>query len=493
MARRDRVSQAMLAQELNTENLLALPNVVGTATGYRQKDGKYSTEVCVQVFVESKYSVDRLPSGGVVPNAVTAEGDRTVRTDVIESGPLETFQDTTRYRPVPGGCSIGPQQSVSAGTLGGWACDNTDDAIVLMTNNHVISNLDTLPAVTGICQPGRLDGGTFPADQIGTIKRHVALTTVAAGSPTLPAVTAVDAAIGTITVDRTDNIIDTGPAIYEVQAPTLGMNVQKRGRTTRLTTNGQITSINGTFNITYRNRTRLGRIANSFVITSTDGNQFSAAGDSGSLIFNQAVGELNNTLPVVGLLFAGGTNNAGVPITIANDINAVLTALNLTTVCNGAVRALLEAIFGSSAEMVGPRRKMRRKERQLRRLRSRVLSQTPLGKRVVEFVNGNAPDLSEALLEDEEAFGLTVRLVEPWLRRGNNFEILESQIDAETVQTFTRLAERLAKIKPSLREPIVMFSDVISKSEGTTVRALLSKGRSAPSKRKQTKATRKKR
>src|SRR5919106_489672 len=228
VARQDRVSQAMFAQELNTENLLALPNVIGTATGYRQKGGEFSTDVCVQVFVESNYSVDRLPSGSVVPNAVTAEGDRTVRTDVIESVPLDTFQDTTRYRPLPGGCSIGPQQSVSAGTLGGWACDNSDDAIVLMTNNHVISNLDTLPAVTGICQPGRLDGGTFPADQIGTIKRHVSLTTVPAGSPTLPAVTAVDAAIGTITVDRTDNVIDIGPAIYEVQAPALGMNVQKR-------------------------------------------------------------------------------------------------------------------------------------------------------------------------------------------------------------------------------------------------------------------------
>jgi hypothetical protein len=273
----------------------------------------------------------------------------------------------------------------------------------------------------------------------------------------------------------------------------LGMNVQKRGRTTRLTTNGRVTSINGTFNINYRNRTRLGRIANSFVITSTDGNQFSAAGDSGSLIFNQAVGELNNTLPVVGLLYAGGTNNAGVPITIANDINAVLTALNLTTVCNGAVRALLEAIFGSSAEMVGPRRRRRRKEQQLRRLRSRVLSQTPLGKSVVQFVDGNAAHLSEALLEDEETFGLTVRLVEPWLRRGNNFEILESQIDGETIQNFTRLVERLAKIKPSLREPIAEFSDVISKAEGKTVRALLSRRPGARPKRSQAKATRKKR
>jgi hypothetical protein len=128
----------------------------------------------------------------------------------------------------------------------------------------------------------------------------------------------------------------------------------------------------------------------------------------------------------------------------------------------------------------------------LRRLRGRVLARTPLGKRVVEFVDSNAADLSGALLEDEEAFGLTVRLVEPWLRRGNNFEILESKVDAETIQTFTRLAERLVKIQPSLREPIATFSDVISKAEGTTVRALLSKRRGARPKKKQTKPTRKK-
>jgi hypothetical protein len=297
VARQSRVSQVMFAQELHTESLLTLPNVIRTGTGYRQSNGEYTNEVCVQIFVERKYPLEQLPPGTIVPTEVTAEEARPIRTDVIETGPLDAFQDTTRYRPVPGGCSIGPQQSNSAGTLGGWAADNTDDTIVLLTNNHVISNLDTQPTLRGVCQPGRLDGGTFPADQIGTLKRDVTLTTVPSTSPTLPAVTAVDAAIGTMTVDRTDNVLNVGPAIYELQAPTLGMNVQKRGRTSQLTTNGTITSINGTFTISYRNRTRLGRIANSFVITSTDGNQFSAAGDSGSLITNQQRGQLNNTLP----------------------------------------------------------------------------------------------------------------------------------------------------------------------------------------------------
>jgi hypothetical protein len=488
VARQPRVSQVMFAQELYTESLLALPNVIGTGTGYKQRNGKYTNEVCVQVFVERKYPLDQLPPGTIVPAEVTAEEARAVRTDVIESGPLNAFQDTTRYRPVPGGCSVGPQQSNSAGTLGGWAADNTDDAIVLLTNNHVISNLDTQPALRGVCQPGRLDGGTFPTDQIGTLKRDVTLTTVPSTSPTLPAVTAVDSAIGTLTVDRTDDVLNVGPAIYEIQAPALGMDVQKRGRTTQLTTNGTITSVNGTFTIGYRNRTRLGRIANSFVITSTDGNQFSAPGDSGSLITNQQRGQLNNTLPVVGLLYAGGTNSMNVPITIANDINAVLAALNLTTVCDAAVRALIEAIFGVSERVTASPRIMARKEAQLRRLRSRVLAETPLGKQVVAFVEENAADLSGALMEDEDVFGLAVRMIEPWLRLRNNFEILEAEIDPDTVRAFARLSERLVKIRPSLKEQMATFEGVISQAEGATVRELLRKARRGkePAKKKTT-------
>jgi hypothetical protein len=48
-------------------------------------------------------------------------------------------------------------------------------------------------------------------------------------------------------------------------------------------------------------------------------------------------------------------------------------------------------------------------------------------------------------MEDEDVFGLAVRLIEPWLRLRNNFEILEAQIDPETVQAFAQLSERLVR------------------------------------------------
>jgi hypothetical protein len=280
----------MAAQEAYTERLLELENVVGVGTGLRVKAGKITNQVCVQVLVQRKLPIRQLNPKSIVPGDLSADGGD-VPTDVLEVGLPEAQQDTGRYRPVPGGCSIGPEARNSAGTLGGFACDNTDDTIVLLTNNHVISNLDTQPALRRVVQAGRLDGGVLPGDVIGSLKRDVRVNTVAnvTGAPP-PPLSVVDAAIATVDLDRTDQIRQLNvPAIYEIQAPALNMNVQKRGRTTRLTTNGRITTINVTQTLTYRNRTRLGRIQNSFIIT-TNGNLFSDSGDSGSLILNQARG-----------------------------------------------------------------------------------------------------------------------------------------------------------------------------------------------------------
>lgn len=482
MPRPSTVDRVLFAQERHLEPLLERPGVIAVATGYKEKAGKPTDVVSVQVFVEKKRPLAALSDAERVPATVAGWEDQDVRTDVIEITLPEALQDTTRYRPVPGGCSIGPEASVSAGTLGGWACDNVDDTTVLLTNNHVISNLDAMPALRRIVQPGRLDGGVLPADVIGALKRHVAVSTVAnvAGAPT-PPLSVVDAAIGTITVGRTDNVLQTGPAIYELQAPALRMNVQKRGRTTRLTTNGRITSVNVTTLITYRNRTRLGRVGNAFVISSTDGNVFSAAGDSGSLIFNQQAGQLRGTLPVVGLLFGGATAADGTPLTLANDINAVFGALNLTTICTCVVRAIIRAI-GSSAEAAETGTEaivasVRKKERQLRRLRDEILPGTPLGKRVNDLVTGHAAELSRVLTEHDDAFDLAVELLEPWLKKRTNQQVLETSIDAETARRLKRFATRVGRSSRQLRRPMGDIAAAIAGAEGVRVRDFLRKGK----------------
>lgn len=491
MARPSKLNRILFAQERHTQDLIERPNVVGVATGYRQRKGRATSEVCVQVFVERKVPAERLRGWELVPETVDGLDGERVRTDVIEMSPPIAEQDTTRYRPVLGGCSIGPESRISAGTLGGWVADNTDDAIVLLSNNHVISNLDTMPAARRITQPGRFDGGTLPDDVIGDLKRHVPLTTVA--NPVtgpLPAVTAVDAAIGTVDVDRSDEVIDIGPAVYELSAPAIGMNVQKRGRTTQLTTNAQIDSINGTFNIRYRNSTRLGRVANTYLASSTDGNTFTQSGDSGSLVFDQAQGRLDGTRPAIGLHFAGGTLGDGTPFSLGNDLNAVFGALDLTTVCNGVARSIIRSLFaGRQAELRAQgvalsRWPLRHAETQLRRFRSKLLRTTPFGKVIDEFVTVHAAEVGAVLTEDEEAFGLAVRALEPWLAKATTLDIVEASLDAGTVANVDRLATVLGRRIPELKPQLSSLADTVRALEGAPVRKLLRDGgKQQPAKR----------
>jgi len=479
MARRSRETLVRHAQELNQDVLLGYPNVIGVATGFREREGKVTGAVVVQVFVSRKVSDAQLNPADVVPRRVFGWEGFAVQTDVIETTVPAAQQDTTRYRPVEAGSSIGPEASVSAGTLGGWACDNTDDTIVVLSNNHVLSNLDTLPVLRRIVQPGRLDGGVLPGDVIGALKRHNPVNTVANPPPagTVIPTSVVDAAIGSIDggIDIDHDVVDIGPAIYELRAPALNMNVQKRGRTTRLTTNGRITSVGMTFNCTYRNQTRISSIQNAFRITSTDGNVFSSPGDSGSLIFDQAAGQLSNTLPVVGLLYAGGTFNNGTPFTDANDINAVFGALNLSTACTCVARAIIRAIL-ESLSREGPWRppfpesELRRSERDFRRFRSRVLEQSKYGKVLSELIAENAARGGKILAEDDEAFAAAVRALRPLGEyEVSYYELLEKPIDAKTIENLTELVGHVARSDRELGAQLKRVVGTLRQLEGSTL------------------------
>lgn len=479
MARRSRETLVRHAQELNQDVLLGYPNVIGVATGFREREGKVTGAVVVQVFVSRKVSDAQLNPADVVPKRVFGWEGFAVQTDVIETTVPAAQQDTTRYRPVEAGSSIGPEASVSAGTLGGWACDNTDDTIVVLSNNHVLSNLDTLPVLRRIVQPGRLDGGVLPGDVIGALKRHNPVNTVANPPPagTVIPTSVVDAAIGSIDggIDIDHDVVDIGPAIYELRAPALNMNVEKRGRTTRLTTNGRITSVGMTFNCTYRNQTRISSIQNAFRITSTDGNVFSSPGDSGSLIFDQAAGQLSNTLPVVGLLYAGGTFNNGTPFTDANDINAVFGALNLSTACTCVARAIIRAIL-ESLSREGPWRppflesELRRSERDFRRFRSRVLEQSKYGKVLSELIAENAARGGKILAEDDEAFASAVRALRPLGEyEVSYYELLEKPIDAKTIENLTELVGHVARSDRELGAQLKRVVGTLRQLEGSTL------------------------
>lgn len=474
MARPSRENLVRYAQETNEDYLFGFDNVIGVGTGLRERNDELTNEVCVQVFVERKLPVDRLAPSQVIPGRVRGFEGANVRTDIIAAAIPEAQQDTTRYRPVPGGCSIGPERSVSAGTLGGWACDNTDDTIVMLSNNHVISNLDTMPVLRRIVQPGRLDGGVLPGDVIGRLKRDQPVNTVA-NPPTVPIPTSVvDAAIGSINddIDIDHDVLGIGPAIYELRAPAVNMNVQKRGRTTRLTNNGRITTVGGTFRCTYRNRTRISRIRNAFRISSTDGNVFSAAGDSGSLIFDQAVGQLNGTLPVVGLLYAGGTFNNGTPFTDAVDINSVFGALNLSTVCTCVARALIRAIFGADSAETAAGGGARATERNLRKLRQR-LDESDLGAAIDEMVTREAATAGKILATDERAFEEAVAVLMPLKDRLTGPKVLETPIDDDLVECVAQLGKTFARYDRGLGRGMTVIQGALKELRGESIGQIL--------------------
>jgi hypothetical protein len=93
------------------------------------------------------------------------------------------------------------------------------------------------------------------------------------------------------------------------------MPVEKFGRTTAFTS-GTISSIDTDVKVGYDLGTLI--FQGQILITNQGAKPFSAAGDSGSLILEQSSGK------AVGLLFAGSASH-----TIANHIDAVLTALNV--------------------------------------------------------------------------------------------------------------------------------------------------------------------
>src|SRR6266851_2731769 len=309
--------EALIAKERNTQDLLRYPNVVGVAVGPRQHTGEYTEEVCVQVFVSCKFARRDLPDWAMIPSEVPGRNGEMVSTDVINEGYVRPLQgpDTGRYRPhVPGGCSIGAAAALNtAGTLGGWAGDNTDETIVLLTNNHVVTApgaRTVIPSPNTVLQPGGVDGGSSPGDVIGQTKRIVPMPTSSTNFQAPPQ-TAVDAAIVGMTVERDDQVLQVAPAIYETAAPLISMLVEKRGRETLLTNNGKITSLSVTTPVDYgvagvsHDYAQIGLTGGNscFRIESTH-QPFAGRGDSGSLVFSQTQGQVNGTLPVVGLLFA---------------------------------------------------------------------------------------------------------------------------------------------------------------------------------------------
>lgn len=321
--------------ELSLQDL-GLRGAHAVGIGRKYTKGKPTGQLALRYYVARKLPVAKLGSREKVPESIrfTSRKDgrsRRLVTDVIEAPPahFEPFDPEARHRPVPGGVSGGIQGHT--GTIGGWVWDETDDTIVMLSNDHVFEHT----AGVDIMQQGSADGGSLPADKIGDVKRGIARL-----NP--PGVNTVDCAIGD--PDSSDihdlTVHDIGPAVYAIEVATGDMLVEKYGQTTKHTF-GEVQDTDWAGTVS-------GRLFEDclFVDIVPPSADWSAGGDSGSLVFSQTPIEPGSEIkPVVGLHFAGGGTH-GIECKIQN----VFSDLNLTTLCSGAFAAFLDGLFETETE-----------------------------------------------------------------------------------------------------------------------------------------------
>jgi hypothetical protein len=330
------VDEIRRVKEKHGASIMAKENVVGMGAGYKETKGAKTDRMALVVMVTKKVSAEQLKAGDVIPAEI--EG---VVTDVIEVGEIVALQTRTdRWRPAPGGVSIG-HYKITAGTLGVLVKDVETDEILILSNNHVMANSNDATQGDPILQPGPHDGGTVAQDTIANLERFVPIQFESEPPPTpcpfseaaawianffarlfgskhrlLPVViqqaNQVDGALAKpVSPDVVkDEILEIGSVIGDREAE-LGMAVKKSGRTTGLTT-GTVQLVDASVQVGYGGgKTAL--FTNQILTTN-----MSQGGDSGSLLVD---GEGNRA---VGLLFAGSEQ-----VTIHNPIGFVKDALKV--------------------------------------------------------------------------------------------------------------------------------------------------------------------
>lgn len=318
--------------------LLKKSGVTGVDIGYKIVGGEKTDNLAIRVYVAEKKSLDDIPTKQRIPKTIKG-----VKTDVIARqfqlnplmirvSDLQLMNDTSTYDPLEGGISIGPCRSIYfdaaeaachgapgpgwyfiVGTLGAFVRDNTTNAEMMLSNFHVMCVDDTWSVGDTMAQPSRVDGGSCPADTIGSLQR------ASLGGK-------VDCAIADHTArDFHCGVVDIGDITGKGTASP-GMAVRKRGRTTGLTY-GTVDTVDLSVTINYCNGLGTVTLTNQIGIDVDPAQSavFGISGDSGSVV-------VDGNRKVVGLYFAGNTESPGEPAGIygvANPIQAVLDQLDV--------------------------------------------------------------------------------------------------------------------------------------------------------------------
>ena len=328
-----------IRQSLNAERkeLLKKQNVVATGIGFKVTAGRETPDLAIICSVDVKKPIGKLSNRDRVPPMIN-----NIPTDVKASGIIRAFQSpTSRFRPAPGGCSIG-QYQITAGTLGCLVKKN--DTIYILSNNHVLANSNDAMDGDPILQPGPHDGGHGPEDRLATLAEYVPISfeevekepTCNIGGSIVNILNKGASLLGSTMrlrayrIQQTENRVDCALArplkvdevkneilqigiISGTKEGELGMKIKKSGRTTGLTS-GTIEQVDVSARVSY---------GSNKIALFTDqllAGAMSQGGDSGSAV-------LNDKNQLVGLLFAGSETT-----TIINRIGNVFNALSVSLV-----------------------------------------------------------------------------------------------------------------------------------------------------------------
>ncbi|NIM93784.1 MAG: hypothetical protein GTO18_08755, partial [Anaerolineales bacterium] len=296
---------AVAIQNRHTEWLMSIPGVVGTGTGIGANG-----QPVVRVFT-TRAGISGIPQ--------KLEG---IPVEMKVTGMFVAYSDpTARFdRPVPIGVSTG-HPDITAGTIGARVKDSAGHVYAL-SNNHVYANQNDANIGDSALQPGPSDGGSDPADKIGELYDFEPIDFSVFGSNTIDAAIAISLTSDLACFTPPDDGYGTPSSV--TVPPSIGLAVQKYGRTTGLTY-GQVSEINVTVAVCYARCgnpffSKYAWFVDQIAIISNSTDAFSLGGDSGSLI----VTDDSNKNPV-GLLFAGSSTR-----TLANRIDLVLQRFDVT-------------------------------------------------------------------------------------------------------------------------------------------------------------------
>lgn len=325
---RHTIPEVLSIQDRSTSRLMAVPDVVGTATGLGE-DGEpvilvltkrgsarglpaalNGVPVRMKVTGELRALPQQAPALPTQPPGVGGRGGRQG-----SDGTRRTTDPTQRFsRPVPIGVSTGNEGECSAGTISARVTDGTN--VYALSNNHVFARENLAPLGSRVLQPGPYDTrcAANPNDAIGTLTAFVPIVMSQAAANT------VDGAIArssTTALGQATPSDGYGTPSTTIAPAVVGQAVQKYGRTTRLT-RGTITAIHATVDVSYASG--VARFVDQLIIEAP--RAVIKPGDSGSLaVTNDAAAH------PVGLLFAG---NASGTVAVANRIEHVLGAFGVT-------------------------------------------------------------------------------------------------------------------------------------------------------------------